>query len=99
VGSDARDAFGEGALWVLLPTWTPNAVRVDSTYQVKVGWYLDGPGDLEVVGARIDGPGTLSYSTGYRMPGSQPRMVASTLTISAPGCYAVKARHAGAVIA
>jgi len=98
VSDGKKGAFGEGPLRVLLATWTPNAVRVDDAFEVKLGWYLDGPGDLEVIGTRIDGPGTLSYSTGYRPPGNGPRMEASTLTISAPGCYAVKARHAGAVI-
>jgi hypothetical protein len=60
---------------------------------VKVGWYLDGSGGLRIVGRRLDAPGSLKFSENYRVPGSQPRMEASSFTISRLGCYAVRGEH------
>ena len=98
-GSDAAAAFGKGGLWVLLPTAVePNAVVRKGGYDVKVAWYLQGAGDLRVAGTRIDGPGRLSYGSAYAVPGEAARMQPSTLTISVPGCYVVKAEHDGASI-
>jgi hypothetical protein len=97
--SDAARSYGKGRLWVLLPATTePNAVPRDSSYDVKVAWYLDGGGDLRVVGTRIDGAGRLSFGSAYTVPGDAARVQPSTLTVSAPGCYAVRAEHDGASI-
>jgi hypothetical protein len=99
VGSDAAASFGKGDLWVLLPSaGGPNAVRQDGAYGVKVAWFLDGAGDLRVLGKRIDGDGRLSYGSAYKVPGVDARLQPSTLTVSAPGCYAVRAEHGDASI-
>jgi hypothetical protein len=98
-GADAAArSFGRGGLWVLLPLETaPNAVPVSAGYRVKVPWYLDGPGDLKVSGERLDGAGTIDYDA-YEVPGPGPRMQASSLTVSARGCYGIEAEHHGEVI-
>jgi hypothetical protein len=94
VRSDAARSFGKDRLWVLLPAIAePNAVARDGGYDVKVAWYLQGAGDLRVVGTRIDGTGRLSFGSAYTVPGDAARVQPSTLTVSAPGCYAVRAEH------
>jgi hypothetical protein len=94
----AARSFGKGGLWVLLPDDSvPNAVPVSAGYSVKVPWYLDGAGDLRVVGERLDGTGGVDYDA-YAVPGPGPRMQASSLTVSAPGCYGIEAEHHGLVI-
>jgi len=99
VGSDAARSFGDDGLWVLLPSASgPNAVPQDDGYGVKVGWFLRGTGELRVAGKRIDGPGRLSYKSAYVVPGDADRLQPSTLTVSAPGCYAVRAEHGDAAI-
>jgi hypothetical protein len=95
--SDAADAFGRGGLWVLLPVATANAVPVHAGYSVKVPWYLVGAGGLRVVGERLDGAGSVDYDT-YQVPGPGPRMQASSLTLSALGCYAIMGEHHGEAI-
>jgi hypothetical protein len=95
--SDADDSFGRGGLWVLLPSATANAVPVHAGYSVKVGWYLDGDGDLRLGGERLDGAGSVDYDT-YQVPGPGPRMQASSLTLSALGCYAIEGEHHGEAI-
>ncbi len=96
--SAAGEAFGRGGLWVLLPLATAaNAVPVHAGYDVKVAWYLVGKGGLRVVGERLDGTGTVDYDA-YEVPGPGPRMEASSLTVSAPGCYGIEAEHQGEVI-
>jgi hypothetical protein len=98
VGADgAARSFGKGGLWVLLPLDGGNAVPVRAGYDVKVPWYLDGAGDLRVVGERLDGAGRVDYDA-YEVPGPGPRMQASSLTVSAPGCYGIEAEHDGLVI-
>jgi hypothetical protein len=95
---DASRSFGKGGLWVLLPDETsPNAVPVRSGLSVKVPWYLDGAGDLRVVGERLDGAGSVDYDA-FAVPGPGPRMQASSLTVPAPGCYGIEAEHHGQVI-
>jgi hypothetical protein len=93
----AARSFGRGGLWVLLPLDGGNAVPVRSGYDVKVPWYLDGAGDLRVIGERLDGAGRVDYDA-YAVPGPGPRMQASSLTVPALGCYAIEAEHAGLVI-
>jgi hypothetical protein len=94
----AERSFGKGGLWVLLPQETaPNAVPVRAGYSIKVPWYLNGSGDLKVVGERLDGAGSVDYDA-YEVPGPGPRMQASSLTVSAAGCYGIKAEHHGQVI-
>jgi hypothetical protein len=94
----AADAFGRGGLWVLLPEeTTANAVPVHAGYDVKVPWYLVGAGGLRVVGERLDGPGSVDYDA-YAVPGPGPRLQASSLTVSALGCYGIEAEHQGEVI-
>jgi hypothetical protein len=93
----AARSFGKGGLWVLLPLAGANAVPVRSGYDVKVPWYLDGAGDLRVVGERLDGAGRVDYDA-YEVPGPGPRMQASSLTVSALGCYGIEAEHHGLVI-
>jgi hypothetical protein len=94
----AARSFGKGGLWVLLPIETaPNAVPVSAGLSIKVPWYLNGSGDLKVVGERLDGSGHVDYDA-YDVPGPGPRMEASSLTVSAPGCYGIKAEHHGQVI-
>jgi hypothetical protein len=94
----AARSFGKGGLWVLLPfDNAPNAVPVRAGYTVKVSWYLNGSGDLKVVGERIDGSGRVDYDA-YEVPGPGPRMQASSLTVSAPGCYGIRAELHGQVI-
>jgi hypothetical protein len=96
--SAAGEAFGRGGLWVLLPLATAaNAVPVHAGYDVKVPWYLVGQGGLRVVGERLDGTGTVDYDA-YEVPGPGPRMEASSLTVSALGCYGIEAEHHGEVI-
>jgi hypothetical protein len=97
-GVAARASFGRGTLWVLLPSARANAVRMSSGFSVKVGWYLAGGGGLDIHGERLDGPGSLKFSGGYRVPGSQPRMQPSSFVISGLGCYAVTGRHGDASI-
>jgi hypothetical protein len=72
-------------------------VPVHAGYSVKVPWYLDGSGDLEVVGERLDGSGSVSYDA-YDVPGPGPRMEASSLVVPEPGCYGIEAEHHGQVI-
>jgi hypothetical protein len=98
-GADgAARSFGKDGLWVVLPDASgPNAVPVHAGYSVKVPWYLVGSGDLEVVGERLDGVGSLSYDA-YDVPGPGPRMEASSLVVSKPGCYGIEAEHHGQVI-
>jgi hypothetical protein len=94
----AARSFGKGGRWVLLPLETaPNAVPVRVGYTLKVPWYLNGSGDLKVVGERLDGAGHVDYDA-YEVPGPGPRMQASSLTVSAPGCYGIRAEHHGQVI-
>jgi hypothetical protein len=94
----ASEAFGHGRLWVLLPLETAaNAVPVHAGYAVKVPWYLIGAGGLRVVGERLDGAGSVDYDA-YEVPGPGPRLQASSLTVSALGCYAIEAEHHGEVI-
>jgi hypothetical protein len=95
--SDADDSFGRGGLWVLLPLATANAVPVRAGYSVKVPWYLVGRGDLRLAGERLDGAGSVDYDT-YQVPGPGPRMQASSLTLSALGCYAIEGEHHGEAI-
>jgi hypothetical protein len=97
-GDDGADrSYGRGGLWVLLPLDRPNAVPVHSGYDVKVAWYLNGSGDLRVVGERLDGVGRVDYDA-FEVPGPGPRMQASALTVPAPGCYGIEAEHHGEVI-
>jgi hypothetical protein len=98
-GPAAADAaFGRGGLWVLLPlATTANAVPVHAGYDVKVPWYLVGAGGLRVVGERLDGAGSVDYDA-YDVPGPGPRLEASSLTVSALGCYGIEAEHHGQVI-
>jgi hypothetical protein len=97
-GADgAARSFGRGGLWVLLPLDGGDAVPVRAGYDVKVPWYLDGAGDLRVIGERLDGAGGVHYEA-YEVPGPGPRMQASSLTVSAPGCYGIEAEHNGLVI-
>jgi hypothetical protein len=94
----AAEAFGRGGLWVLLPlATTANAMPVRAGYDVKVPWYLVGAGGLRVVGERLDGAGSVDYDA-YDVPGPGPRMEASSLTVSALGCYGIEAEHHGEVI-
>jgi hypothetical protein len=94
----AAEAFGRGGLWVLLPVaTTANAMPVRAGYDVKVPWYLVGAGGLRVVGERLDGAGSVDYDA-YDVPGPGPRMEASSLTVSALGCYGIEAEHHGEVI-
>ena len=98
VGADvAARSFGRGGLWVVLPLDGGDAMPVRSGYDVKVPWYLDGAGDLRVVGERLDGAGRVHYEA-YEVPGPGPRMQASSITVSAPGCYGIEAEHNGLVI-
>jgi hypothetical protein len=91
----AADAYGHDGLWVLLPLETAaNAVPVQAGYTVKVPWYLVGAGGLRVVGERLDGAGSVDYDA-YDVPGPGPRMEASSLTVSALGCYGIEAEHHG----
>lgn len=94
----AARSFGKGGLWVLLPLESaPNAVPVHAGYTIKVPWYLNGSGDLKVAGERLDGAGSVDYDA-YEVPGPGPRMQASSLTVSARGCYGIEAEHHGQVI-
>lgn len=99
VGADgAARSFGKGGLWVLLPQESaPNAVPVHAGFSIKVPWFLNGAGDLKVVGERLDGTGSVDYDA-YEVPGPGPRMQASSLTVSARGCYGIKAEHHGQMI-
>src|SRR5207302_1352777 len=92
----AADSFGKGRLWVVLPLHA-RAEPVHAGYTLEVPWYLDGRGGLRVVGERLDGAGSVDYDA-YAVPGPGPRMQASSLTVSALGCYGIRAAHGGQVI-
>lgn len=46
---DVKGAYGRGPLWVLLPTWSPNAAHVGDHIEAKVAWYVDVVGQLRGV--------------------------------------------------
>jgi len=97
---DVEQTAGHGHLWVVLPPEAANASgsASGSTFTVKLPWFLNGPGALEISGRRLDGRGTLSGSVAYDEPGEEPRMQAASVQLSTLGCHEVRGEHAGEVV-
>lgn len=95
LNGSTTEAYGSGQLWVLVPTWEPNAAHYQGRLSSKIGWFVGVPGPLQGAARRLDGS---ARQTGrLDAPHQQtiaPRMQASSLIVPAEGCWEVAARVA-----
>jgi hypothetical protein len=88
LGGNGRTMYGQGALWVAIPS-VAVAVRLPSgRIYSKVAWFVAAPGQLHIVGRRIDGkPGVLQASVPPGGESAQARIVPTGITLTSLGCW------------
>lgn len=91
---DLRGLYGQGPLWVVLPTVSMNSSRDQAgSLRTKVAWWIDVPGALELTARRIASSVEMRGHGDIAAPTAVAHRIEPTnVVVPAAGCWQVTGR-------